>query len=196
MSWPNGTRAGKNGGVYIVQGVGCVWVGESTDCVRRNEHLTRLGLAWKIVRRMPGSTRKERMRWESIIAQRQRLAGHTVVSNHDNEWMVGKKKSPASNQKRSIKNRGRPSWAKGRTVPAETRARISAANKATINSSPTELRRRSESARKQWESPAFRAKMIATHTGRKRSQETCDRISRAAQGRTPWNKRKRLQANK
>lgn len=70
-------------GVYVVHGNnGRVYVGQAVDCARRNRRYTRLGIEWEVVRRLPHSTRQERIRVEVQVAREMMQKGFKVVSNH------------------------------------------------------------------------------------------------------------------
>jgi hypothetical protein len=69
-------------GIYVAQGPSGVYIGASVDCYGRNEQLTRLGVAWGIVREMPGSTDKERRSAEGEVAEQWAARGWAVVSRN------------------------------------------------------------------------------------------------------------------
>lgn len=71
---------GPNAGIYVVMGPLGVEVGEAADVEKRNFEYTRLGIPWVCVRRMPGSTRKERCHAEVEVADSFEYMGFVVVT--------------------------------------------------------------------------------------------------------------------
>lgn len=151
--------AGPCGGVYVARHATearTIWVGEAADCFKRNQHLTRLGIEWGVVREMPGSSKKQRTAAEATISEVWVARGFVLCSNYAGGW-----KGPAAEILREAHRRRRGQW----SPSLEHRARISAANR----------------GRKL--SPEHRAKLLAANLGAKRSPETCARISTAVRGK-------------
>jgi hypothetical protein len=109
-------------GVYVVEGPAGIYVGESEDCYARNWEFTRLGIPWRVVKLMPGASRKEREKVERETAEAYRSRGLVVVSKHKNEpefrikcrtRQLDKKRTPEARAKtsRSVKR----SWRNPKT---------------------------------------------------------------------------------
>jgi hypothetical protein len=75
--------AGPYGGVYVIPCPFGLYVGQATDCYRRNRDLIERGwVDWAIVREMPGSTHAERLQAETEVADEWASRGWPVITRN------------------------------------------------------------------------------------------------------------------